>query len=40
MIKGKDYTGKWRVSGDTIYFQYGQDPKACWQVKLDGDQVT
>lgn len=40
VIKGKDYTGKWRVNGDTMCFQYGQDPEACWQVKLDGDQVT
>jgi hypothetical protein len=40
VIKGKDYSGKWRVNGDTMCFQYGQDPEACWQVKLDGDQVT
>lgn len=40
VIKGKDYAGKWRVSGDTMCFQYGQDPEACWQVRLDGDQVT
>ena len=40
VIKGKDYTGRWRVYGDTMCFQYGQDPEACWQVKLDGDQVT
>ena len=40
VIKGKDYTGKWRVNGDTMCFQYGQDPEACWQVKLDGEQVT
>ncbi len=40
VIKGKDYTGKWRVNADTMCFQYGQDPEACWQVKLDGDQVT
>jgi len=40
VIKGRDYTGKWRVSSDTMCFQYGQDPEACWQVKLDGDQVT
>lgn len=39
-IKGKDYAGKWRVNGDTMCFQYGQDPEACWQVKLDGSQVT
>lgn len=40
VIKGKDYSGKWRVSGDTMCFQYGQDPEACWEVKLDGNQVT
>jgi hypothetical protein len=40
VIKGKDYSGKWRVNGDTMCFQYAQDPEACWQVKLDGDQVT
>jgi hypothetical protein len=40
VIKGKDYAGKWRVSGDTMCFQYGQDPEGCLQVKLEGDQVT
>jgi hypothetical protein len=40
VIKGKDYAGKWRVSGDTMCFQYGEDPEACWQVKLEGDHVT
>ena len=40
VIKGKDYAGKWRVNADTMCFQYGQDPEACWQVRLDGDQVT
>ena len=40
VIKGKDYTGKWRIAGDTMCFQYGQDPEACWQVRLVGDQVT
>lgn len=40
VIKGKDYSGRWRVNGDTMCFQYGQDPEACWQVKLDGNQVT
>lgn len=38
VIKGKDYTGKWRVNGDIMCLQYGQAPEACWQVKLDGDQ--
>ena len=40
VIKGKDYAGKWRIEGDTMCFQYGQDPEACFGVKLDGDQVT
>lgn len=40
VIKGKDYTGKWRVNADTMCFQYGQDPEACWQVRIEGDQVT
>jgi hypothetical protein len=40
VIKGKDYSGKWRVNADTMCFQYGTDPEACWQVKIDGDQVT
>jgi hypothetical protein len=40
VIKGKDYTGKWRVNADTMCFQYGTDPESCWQVKIDGDQVT
>jgi transposase len=33
VINGKDYTGKWRVNGDTMCFQYGHDSEACWQVK-------
>jgi hypothetical protein len=40
VIKGKDYTGKWRVNADTMCFQYGSDPEGCWQVKITGDQVT
>ena len=40
VIKGKDYAGRWRIEGDTMCFQYGQDPEACFGVKLDGDQVT
>lgn len=38
-IKGKDYTGAWSVEGDTMCFQYGTDPKSCWQVVGEGDQV-
>ena len=40
VIKGKDYSGKLPVQGDSMCFQYGQDPETCWQVKIDGDQVT
>lgn len=39
-IKGKDYTGNWRVQADTMCFKYGTDPESCWAVALDGDQVT
>lgn len=40
VIKGKDYAGKWRIEGDAMCFQYGQDPESCFGVKLDGDQLT
>ena len=40
VIKGKDYSGKWRVNGDTMCFQYGTDPEACWGVKISGSDVT
>lgn len=40
IIKGKDYSGKWRVVGDTMCFAYGTDPEACWGVKIAGDKVT
>jgi hypothetical protein len=39
-IKGQGYEGAWRVEGDRMCFEYGQDPEACWQVGLVGDQVT
>ncbi|MGH6931403.1 MAG: hypothetical protein ACREEE_03100 [Dongiaceae bacterium] len=39
MIKGKDYIGKWSVEGDSMCFQYGADPKSCWQVAVDGDRI-
>ena len=40
VIKGKDYTGKWRVEGDRMCFAYGTDPESCWQVRLAGSDVT
>ena len=39
-IKGKDYSGKWRIDGDKMCFDYGTDPEACWNVKIEGDHVT
>ena len=38
-IKGKDYTGAWSIDGDAMCFQYGSDPKSCWQVARKGDEV-
>ena len=38
-IKGKDYTGKWSVEGDTMCFEYDGSPKDCWAVEISGDQV-
>jgi hypothetical protein len=40
VIKGKDYSGKWRVDGDRMCFAYGADPENCWQVRLAGSEVT
>ncbi len=39
-IRGKDYTGRWRVEGDTMCFAYGADPETCWNVSLSDAQVT
>ncbi len=38
-IKGEGYTGKWAIDGDAMCFQYGSDPKLCWQVAKDGDTL-
>nr|WP_298682804.1 hypothetical protein [uncultured Dongia sp.] len=39
IIKGKDYTAKWTVEGDTMCFLYDGSPKDCWAVEITGDQV-
>ena len=39
-IHGKDYTGKWTAQGDQMCFQYGEEPPSCWQVEIDGQNVT
>jgi len=38
-IKGEGYTGNWAIQGDAMCFQYGSDPKMCWQVTQDGDTL-
>ncbi len=40
VIKGKDYKGAWSVEADTMCFQYGTDPKGCWQVRIEGEKVA
>jgi hypothetical protein len=41
VVRGADYEGSWRVSGDTMCFQYDDDEdEQCWQVRLDGDRLT
>ncbi len=39
MIKGDGYTGIWAIEGDAMCFQYGSDPKSCWEVEKDGDLI-
>jgi len=38
-IKGEGYTGIWAIEGDAMCFQYGSDPKSCWEVVKDGDLI-
>lgn len=39
-IKGKDYTAKWTVEGDTMCFTYEGAAADCWHVKIAGEAVT
>jgi hypothetical protein len=38
-IKGEGYVGAWTIEGDTMCFQYGSDPKACFAVAKEGDAI-
>lgn len=38
-IKADGYTGIWEIEGDKMCFQYGSDPKACWEAAKDGDTI-
>jgi hypothetical protein len=39
VIKGDGYTGVWAIEGDAMCFQYGSDPKSCFEVVKDGDLI-
>ncbi|MEM1005052.1 MAG: hypothetical protein AAF496_04635 [Pseudomonadota bacterium] len=39
-IKGDGYTGVWTATDNGMCFQYGTDPKNCWDLKIDGAAVT
>lgn len=39
-IVGPDYTGNWSIEGDTMCFQYGEDPADCWMVEINGSDVN
>ena len=38
-IKGEGYSGVWTIEGDEMCFQYGSDPKTCFDVVRDGDAI-
>lgn len=38
-IKADGYTGVWTIESDAMCFQYGSDPKSCWQVGRNGDEI-
>ena len=39
-IKGKGYSGKWRVADGSMCFQYGDKPEKCWDVRIEGPSMT
>jgi len=39
-IKGEGYTGTWTIERDAMCFDYGEEEAACWQIRLDGEQIT
>ena len=38
-IKGKGYSGKWRVANNAMCFQYGDKPEGCWELELNGPSM-
>jgi len=39
-IRGDGYTGQWSIDGDSMCFQYGEDPASCWQVSQEGEALN
>lgn len=39
VIRGDGYTGVWAIEGDAMCFQYGSDPKSCFEVVKDGELI-
>ena len=38
-IKAQTYSGAWTIEGDEMCFQYGSDPRQCWEVAREGDTL-
>jgi len=38
-IRAQAYSGAWTIEGDQMCFQYGSDPKQCWEVAREGDTL-
>lgn len=39
-IRGKNYSGAWRVEDGTMCFQYGDKPERCFGVELQGPSMV
>lgn len=39
-IRGKDYSGSWRVEDGTMCFQYGDTPERCFGIELQGPSMV
>jgi len=38
-IRAQTYSGAWTIEGDRMCFQYGSDPKMCWDVAREGETL-
>lgn len=39
-IRAVDYSASWAIVDNAMCFVYGESPAICWNVRLQGDQVT